>query len=190
MGRKIPVDHAIIPWLLEHSCLLINVKTRGADGLPGWARARGRNFAQKVLGFGEQILYKLPVKGPQAPANMDAKWADGTLVGYSWTTNTYVMATREGGITTSRSIKRVPMPNRWCPEILSQITAAPWSLRERPAREVRFQDPAPVPEEAVAVAPPAPTRRFRISDMDLRRQGFTDGCVQCSHIQRYGKTKA
>ena len=91
---------------------------------------------------------------------------------------------------TARSLKRVPMPNRWCPEILWTITATPWSLRDRPAREVRFQDPAPVPEEAVAVAPLAAARRFRISDMDLRRHGFTDGCVQCSHIQRYGKTKA
>jgi hypothetical protein len=83
LNRRIPVDHAVIPWLLEHACLLINVKTRGADGHTGWARARGRNFAQKLLGFGEQVLYKLPVKGPQAPANMDAKWADGTFVGYS-----------------------------------------------------------------------------------------------------------
>ena len=28
IGRTIPVDHAVIPWLLEHACLLINVKTR------------------------------------------------------------------------------------------------------------------------------------------------------------------
>ena len=115
LDRKIPVDHAIIPWLLEHTCLLINVKTRGADGLTGWARARGRNFSQKLLGFGEKVLYKLPTKGPNAPANMAAKWADGQFIGYSWASNTYVMATREGGITTARSLNRVPMPNRWCP---------------------------------------------------------------------------
>ena len=44
IGRAIPADHAMIPWILEHACFLINVKTRGADGLTGWARARGRNF--------------------------------------------------------------------------------------------------------------------------------------------------
>jgi hypothetical protein len=120
---------------------------------------------------------------------MDAKWADGAFVGYSWTSNTYAIETRAGGITTARSIKRVPMANRWCPETLSKITATPWSRRERSAPEVRFTEPAPAPDEPVAVAPPAPTRRFRINDNDLRSHGFTDGCVQCSHIQRYGRTK-
>ena len=61
IDRRIPVDHALIPWLLEHTCMLINVKARGADGLTGWARARGRNFAQELIGFGEKILYKLPM---------------------------------------------------------------------------------------------------------------------------------
>ena len=189
IDRRIPVDHALIPWLLEHTCMLINVKTRGADGLTGWARARGRNSAQKLIGFGEKILYKLPMKGPHAAANMDAKWADGAFVGYSWTSNTYAIETREGGITTARSLKRVPMANRWCPETLSKITATPWARRDRAAPEVRFTDPAPVPDVPVSVAPPAPTRRFRINDADVRSHGFTDGCTQCSHIQRYGKTK-
>ena len=178
----------MIPWLLEHTCLLLNVKTRGADGLTPWARARGRNFAQKLLGFGEKVLYKLPVKGPQAPANMDAKWEDGTFIGFSRSTNTYVMATREGGIATSRSLKRVPMANSWCPETLAGITSTPWSRRERADPEVRFQEATPR-EERVVVAPPQPARRFRIADADLRKHGYTDGCVQCNFIQRYGKTK-
>ena len=55
IDRRIPVDHALIPWLLAHTCVLINVTTRGADGLTGWARARGRNFAQKFIGFGEKV---------------------------------------------------------------------------------------------------------------------------------------
>ncbi len=57
VGRKIPADHAVVPWLLEHTCLLINVKTRGADVPTPWARARGRNFARTLLGVGEKALY-------------------------------------------------------------------------------------------------------------------------------------
>ena len=129
------------------------------------------------------------MKGPHAAANMDAKWADGAFVGYSWTSNTYAIETREGGIITARSLKCVPMANRWCPETLSKITATPWSRRDRAAPEVRFTDPALVPDEPVTTAPPAPTRRFRINDVDLRSHGFTAGCPQCNHIQRYGRTK-
>ena len=35
-----------------------------------------------------------------------------------------------------------------------------------------------------------PVKRFRINVPDLREHGFTDGCQQCSQIQRYGKAKA
>ena len=91
---------------------------------------------------------------------------------------------------TARSLRRVPMPNRWCPETLSKIAATPWSRRERSSPEVVFTEPAlGGPEQPVALAPPAPTRRMRISDLDLRLHGFTDGCPQCSHVQRYGRTK-
>jgi hypothetical protein len=35
--RKIvPVGHALIPWLLEHTTMLLNVKCRGRDGLTPW----------------------------------------------------------------------------------------------------------------------------------------------------------
>ena len=80
------------------------------------------------------------------------------------------------------------MPNRWSSDNLAAITSTPWSQRERADPEVRFQEAAPR-EEPVAVAPPQPARRFRIADADLRKHGYTDGCVQCNFIQRYGKTK-
>ena len=186
LDRKIPVDHALVPWLLEHACLLINVKSRGADGLTGWARARGRNFAQKLVGFGEKVLYKLPMKGPHAAANMDAKWADGACLGYSWTSNTYVIETREGGITTARSLRRVPMPNRWCPETLSKISATPWARRER-ATEVRFTDPAPVPDEPVAVAPPV----LRDASVSLTRTyAATASLTAASNVATFNATDA
>ena len=44
IGRYIPVDHAVVPWLLEHTCLVLNVRSRGSDGLTPWQRVRGRPF--------------------------------------------------------------------------------------------------------------------------------------------------
>ena len=32
VGRFIPVQHPVVPWLLEHTAFLLNIKTRGADG--------------------------------------------------------------------------------------------------------------------------------------------------------------
>ncbi len=37
IGRFIPVDHALVPWMLEHACLILNTTAVGPDGLTGWA---------------------------------------------------------------------------------------------------------------------------------------------------------
>ena len=62
--HRIPIDHAIVPWLVTHACLILNTSAVGPDGITAWTRARGRPFTQKPLHFGEKVLYKLPVKGP------------------------------------------------------------------------------------------------------------------------------
>ena len=100
--------------------MLISVKARGADGLTGWARARGRNFAQQLIGFGEKVLYKLPMKGPHAAANMDAKWADGAFVGYSWTANTYAIETRGGRDYDCQIVKTCPNGTQMVPRNIVQ----------------------------------------------------------------------
>jgi len=64
IGKYIPVDHAIMPWMIEHVCLLLNVLVRGEDGITAWQRVRGRPFGQQMFGFGESILYRYPSKGP------------------------------------------------------------------------------------------------------------------------------
>jgi len=190
IGKKLPIDHALVPWLLQHTCFLLNIKNRGADGLTGWARTRGRPFAQKILGFAEMVLYKFPTKGPgSAPdGNMGARWGEAIFLGFSRASNTYILGTKDG-IITARSISRQPVPNRWSHEALSSLKSMPWSERQRHQPEVRFQDPAAEPDEVPDTATPAQVRRFRINAADLREHGHTDGCPQCSHVQRYGKTR-
>ena len=66
IDKFIPVDHPVVAWLLEHTCLILSVGVRGSDGLTAWARVRGRAFNQRMLSFLESVFYKLPTKGPQA----------------------------------------------------------------------------------------------------------------------------
>ena len=79
--RYMPVHHAIVPWLLEHASLILNMSEVGPDGFTAWARARGRGFNEPMFGFGEQVLYKLPSKGPMSKpdGNMGTKWLPGQL---------------------------------------------------------------------------------------------------------------
>ena len=82
-------------------------------GMAPWERVKGRAFKQLLLSFGECILYKLPVKGPQSQpdGNMGTRWQDGVFIGFNRSANTYIVAT-ENGIAYARSIYRRPAANR------------------------------------------------------------------------------
>ena len=92
LGAEIPVDHPIMAWIVSHTCLLINAMVRGEDGLTAWARARGRPFRQRLIGFAESCLYKLHIKGPQhdVDGNMAPRWKVGTFIGYNHEANSYI----------------------------------------------------------------------------------------------------
>ena len=190
LDKLIPITHALVPWILEHTALLLNVLVRGDDGLTAWARARGRPFAQQMLGIAEAVLYKLPSKGPRnsPDGNMGTRWREGIFLGYSRTSNTYIIGTPDG-IEKARSMTRKPLDQRWKPEGLAEIKATPWSEREVREPRVRFQQPAEDPGPPVETAAPAAPRALRINKSDLEEHGFTDGCTQCDYIQRYGKAR-
>ena len=90
INKHIPIGYEIVPWLMEHTALLLNVESRGQDGSTAWARVRGRPFLQKLLCYAGQGLYKLPSKGllSQPDGNMGAVQSEGTFVGYSYKANT------------------------------------------------------------------------------------------------------
>ena len=177
MQKYIPVAHPVVPWLLEHSAFLLNVKTRGTDGLTPWARVKGRSFGQQVLGFGESVFFKRPVKGPaaQPEGSMGAVQSEGVSLGYSRNSNTYLVGTAEGRVE-ARSLTRRPEPNRWSAERLAEIKVTPWSTRTRSEPTVRFEAAAAGEAPTEAAPPPAP-RRFRINPSDLASHGYTEQCA-------------
>ena len=189
--RYVPVSHALIPWLLEHTCTILNARSRGEDGFTPWFRIKGRNFAQYILGFGEKVLYKLPTKGPlhDPDGNMGTRWLEGIFLGYHRSANLYLIYT-DGGVTTARSLKRRSELERWSPESLARVQATPWSMRSKPEAQVKFPEGATAQEEPAAAPMPTNPRRFRINKHDLDTHGYTEGCQQCDHIVRYGSSKA
>ena len=188
IGKIIPIGHALIPWLLEHTTMLLNAKCRGQDGLTPWQRVRGRPFNQHMLGFGEMVLHKLPHKDPKSNAdgNMGSRWSMGAFLGFHRQSRTYLVAT-DTGISRPRSIYRRPVPDRWSSDALAKIQATPWSTRDATQTEVRFHEHSAEPP-AIEARAREPPRRFRINLADLREHGFTDSCANCRHIQRYGKS--
>ena len=141
LGKYISTNHALIPWLLQHTCTLLSAKTRGSDGLTSWERIKGRQFDQLLLGFGETVLYKLPSNGPRAnpDGNMGTRWLEGIFLGFSRSSNSYIIGTNDG-VVGARSIFRKPAANRWSVDRATSLTATPWSVRDKSDATVSFRD--------------------------------------------------
>ena len=130
IGVKVPVDHPLMSWLMEHVALLLSAVVRKDDGTTPWFKARGRPFAQPLVAFGESVLYKQPDKGLQhdVEGNSGPRMLDGAVfLGYSRMSNTYHVAT-DNGVKEVRGIHRKPEPNRWDAPRLSGLKATPWNM--------------------------------------------------------------
>ena len=193
LDKYIPVDHPLVPWLLEHTALLLNVTVRGTDGLTAWARARGRPFGQQMLGFGESVLYRYPGKGPQSQptGNMGALGRDGVFLGYDPFANTFIVH-NEQGFVASRSITRRPERERWQAESLAKVHATPHDHRTRSTqrRMVKFGEEAPEQGATADGARPTQLRQMRINTSDLKKYEHYDAnCGQCRYLERYGRAR-
>ena len=191
IGQEIMPGHPLVSWLVEHAAMVITIKSMGEDGKTAWARARGRGFGQRMLGFGESVMWKLPLKGPQhdEKGNMAPRMTPGTFVGYHKGSNSCRVITEEGHLVHTREPMRRPLPDRWNAEILKGISVTPWSSR-RPTTASKAQlgddvQTYPKPEHDV----PSNPRRLKITMKTLKECGTTEGCDQCRHVTAFGEAK-
>ena len=142
-----------------------------------------------MANFGEQVLYKLPSKGPLSDpdGNMGTRWKEAAYLGHCVISNTYVLGCANG-IEEARSIHRRTKDERRNADALANITATPWSLRERATTTVRFdvnaESEAPRQDAAPAVA-----KRLRLRQSDFDEHGYTEECPQCDYPIKYGRMR-
>ncbi len=173
--HRVPPNHPLTSWLIEHTAMMLNVGVRGPDGLTAWARARGREFGLKLYGFGESVLWKQPPKGPQhdQEGNMGPRLFPGIFIGYHRSSNSYCLVTENGFIVKSRALQSKPMEDRWNAEALKAVVSTPWSLRN--AATAERVDVGPRVEPHVPPEQPAPPqpRRLKITRRVLEEYGYT-----------------
>ena len=121
-GKRVPEQHAIITWLIEHVAFLITARLRGVDGKTAYQMIRGRPFSKRLVEFGERVLFELPVKGPRHAerGELEARWSKGIVLGFSRFTNEYIVKDGEG-IKRSRAIQRLTPEHRCHTEPLEKI---------------------------------------------------------------------
>ena len=53
LGYRVPARHPLVAWLVRHAADVVNLSTRGPDGLTAYQRMMSKPFRTRLLGFGE-----------------------------------------------------------------------------------------------------------------------------------------
>ena len=78
LKQKIPVQHPVMAWLVEHSAYLLNKYMLGKDGLTAFSRLHGKETSERICEFGERILWFVP---KVLRSKLDQRWRYGIFWG-------------------------------------------------------------------------------------------------------------
>ena len=79
---KIPVDHPVVSWLIQHVSDLINKFLVGHDGRTAYERLRGKPYRGEIVEFGSKVLCKPPDK--LRGGSMRSRWDLAVWVGKAY----------------------------------------------------------------------------------------------------------
>ena len=79
LGKKLPGNHALIPWMVSHAAETISRFQVGKDGRTAHERLRGRKFNKVVPEFGERVHYLKPRSVGRNKA--ESRWGEGIFLG-------------------------------------------------------------------------------------------------------------
>jgi hypothetical protein len=140
--------------------------------------------------FGEKVMFKKKAKDKHA--KIDARWEKGIFVGARSCSGEFLLATSLG-VRKCRSIRRLPLQERWGLDCLNWVKNVPWHLYRGDllADGDIPEDNAVEPEPAVAGAREGqagivvkmrapPPRSFQIRKEDAEKHGYSRGCAGCS----------
>ena len=185
LGRRIPARHALMSWLVEHVAWILTIRLRGEDGRTAYHRVRGRGFAKRMLVFGEQCLYKLPMKGPRhdARGKLAERWRRGIFLGFSRYSAEYILWD-EKEIVKARAHQRLRVELRWPDGVHEAINEDAHSTYA-PMDPERFEE---IPETGEGPQPALPrgAQTIQIKRADWEKYGSTPGCPKCAHALAYG----
>ena len=108
---RIPADHPMIAWVVQHAALLLTTRVRGHDGKTAWERVRGKPFGTRLMGIGEHCRWKLRSKEP-IEHGRGHRFNTGTFVGMDRLTGQYMLYTADG-IRFARTVLRMPTPEKF-----------------------------------------------------------------------------
>jgi hypothetical protein len=190
LGREVPASHCIVMFLAEYAAYLVNRLEVGKDGKTPWERSRGKSASVMGVEFGEKVMFKKKARDKNEKIN--ARWEKGIFVGARSCSGELLVAT-SSGVRKCRSIRRLPLQERWGLDSLNWVKNVPWhlyrgdSLADGDIPEDNAVEPEPVVAGArdgqagvVVKMKAPPPRSFQIRKEDAEKHGYSRGCAGCS----------
>ena len=130
---RIPSQHPVIRWIVDHAASVNNRHVCNSDGVTPYQAIHGQRSTWKLCEFGEQVFYYVPKR---LRSKMDLRFRIGTFLGNSQHSNEAFVAVATGTVIKSRSIVRVVAPSRWDKDVLSGVIGIPGNLSPQGIEEI------------------------------------------------------
>ena len=185
---------AVVEWMIPHAADTINRFLVGRDGRTPYFRIHEKNFAQKVLEFGEQVMAKPKRSQKTTRKNtLASRWREATWVGFDNRTNEHVVLSEGGPAMKVRTVKPRAEGDRWSLKAINDIEATPDVPNPKDRAQPKPKNEADtggldfgttggeqLPKESIRREATL-TRDFRITEAILERHGHTlPGCPGCA----------
>ena len=182
--HRIPPDHPILTWLVQHVTFLMNVQIRGPNGDTSYQRVRGRPYRTKILEIGETCRYKLRKRDVIEGGALAARWSRGVFLGMDPKDNTYILFDN-GRVETARTVARLPDARKWNMDKVAAVNTVPFNMFKPKDQTVQFREQIEG-EQAKGEQKQAIARQVYMKRADFEAYGQTEGCPRCEMDMRYG----
>ena len=196
LATRIPCDHPICYWMVEHAASIYNRYVCTEDGSTPYQNLHGQRFRGRAVEFGEQVFYYVPKR---LRAKMSLRWRLGTFVGNHQNSNEALVASSNGDVIKVRSIVRVVAPSRWNKDVAMSVKGTPFRLRPRSESETDAHVEETMDPHTNADQHPSDDgvkesfdkdevkkldRQLRITKVDIDQFGLSDDCPKCADLRR------
>ena len=186
---RIRSDHPILPWLVKHAAMILNLCKIGNDGRIAYERRKGKRFLRTLPEFGECIWHLKPQS--VGKEKLESRWESGVFAGLREESGEIDVISDQRVIEV-RGCLRKPEEERWNQEEFAGVQGVPWESvpgRNHIDIKANFTIPGEIEEEVIVKEPAAREmipRRIHIkrSDVSEKAYGMTPGRRVCEAANR------
>ena len=187
LGHKIPIAHPILAWLVCHAADTRTFRIRSDDGTTAYQKVRGKQFTSRMLRFAESCHFKTRSNETLKDGERAYRWKQGLFLGIDNITGQYKLFP-DGQIKFSRTIRRMPDPEKFQLDRVKDVMLTPWEARVSKSEDVIFRERIDAEQKLIAAREQAirQIKRAPLKRSDIDDFGHTPGCPKCEHSLRYG----